>query len=99
MLGSIRRSPAQQRALQQVEAWTRERFGLTDDAVVMVSEIQCALPGCPPLETVIAFWTAPDARHHCKVFKAVQDVLAEDLPYAWMKGSLRVPAGEGCDCC
>lgn len=99
MLGSAQRNPAQRQSLERVEAWTRERFALPEDAVVMVSEVQCALPGCPPLETVIAFWTAPDERHHCKVFKAVQQVVADDLPYAWMKPSLRAAAGSGCDCC
>ena len=99
MIGSSRRSPQQRQSLERVEAWTRERFALDADATVLVSEIRCSQPGCPPLETVIAFWTAPDSRHHCKVFKPVQEVVPDDLPFAWMKPSLRVPAGEGCDCC
>jgi len=67
-------------ALERVEAWTRLRFKLADDAVVLVSEIACGLPGCPPLETVVAFWTQGDARHQFKVFKPVVDVLMDDLP-------------------
>jgi hypothetical protein len=99
MFGSMRPDPAQRQSLERIEAWTRARFDLASDAVVMVSEVQCSQPGCPPLETVIAFWTAPDARHHCKVFKPVQQVVVDDLPYAWMKASLRAVAGEGCECC
>ena len=36
--------------------WTRERFRLAADAIILVSEIACGLPGCPPLETVVVFW-------------------------------------------
>ena len=49
-------------------AWTRARFALPEDAVILVSEIACGLPGCPPLETVVAFWT-DDRRHRFKLFK------------------------------
>ena len=99
MLGSFRKSPAQLQALDQVQVLTRERFKLDRDDVVLVTELVCALPGCPPLETVVAFWTDGDRRHHFKVFKPVAMVLGDDLPYAWQKNSLFALEGEGCDCC
>ena len=74
------------------------RFRLDDDVTVMVNEIECRVPGCPPLETVIVFWTAPDRRHHWKVFKPVADVAEDDLPPWWMKDRLIVQDG-ACDCC
>src|SRR5256885_12878890 len=52
------------------------------------SEVACALPGCPPLETVVAFWTDADTRHHFKVFKPVAEVAPDDLPPAWLKNAL-----------
>jgi len=57
------------------------------------------LPGCPPRETVVAFWTAEDRRHHFKVFKPVADVVSDDLPPAWLKDALVIPPGGDCDCC
>ena len=99
MFGSARTDAALRPSLDRIEAWTRERFTLGDDAVVMVTQVACAMPGCPPLETVVAFWTAPDARHHFKVFKPAPDVSPDDVPFAWMRASLRVADGEGCDCC
>ena len=99
MLGSLRRSEAQFEALERVEAWTRRRFALPADAVVMVSELACALPGCPPLETVVVFWSAEGTRHHFRMFKPVADVVEEDLPFAWLKDSLAVPEGFVCECC
>jgi hypothetical protein len=98
MLGSGKKSAAHIHALERVKAWTRVRFSLSEDAVILVSEIACSLPGCPPLETVIAFWTG-DGRHHFKLFKPVEEVIDEDLPPYWMKDALVVPEGAGCDCC
>jgi hypothetical protein len=34
-----------------------------------------------------------------KVFKRVTEVVADDLPYAWLKDALVLPDGAGCDCC
>ena len=64
----------------------------------MVAEIACALPGCPPLETVVAFWTE-GGHHHFKLFKPAQEVAEDDLPPYWMKNSLIMPDGYACDCC
>ena len=86
-------------ALERVEAWTRLRFKLADDAVVLVSEIACGLPGCPPLETVVAFWTQGDMRHQFKVFKPVTDVVVEDIPPVWLKGALLAVDVIECGCC
>ncbi len=65
----------------------------------MVTELTCALPGCPPLETVVVFWTADQTRHHFKVFKRAVEVKDDDLPYAWMKPALAVPEGFDPSCC
>ena len=93
------RSAAHQQAAERVAAWTRERFSLPPQAAVLVAEVNCAVPGCPPLETVVAFWTDDGTRHHFKLFKQVEAVLADDLPYAWLLRSLAAVEGDGCDCC
>lgn len=102
MLGHLRNAAlrdSQTQALERLQDWTRARFALDAEQVVMAAELRCALPGCPPLETVVVFWTAPDARHQFKLFKPAQQVQPEDLPYVWQKNGLRVDAGTGCDCC
>ena len=96
---SLKRSPEHLDALARVGAWTRERFTLSETATVLVTELACGLPGCPPLETVVAFWTAEAKRHHFKIFKPVGEIVRDDLPFAWLKDSLAVPDGFGCDCC
>jgi hypothetical protein len=96
---SLKNPPEHREALARVQAWTRERFKLTEAATVLVTEIACGLPGCPPLETVVAFWTEDATRHHFKIFKPIREVVVDDLPLAWLKDSLAVPDGFGCDCC
>ena len=98
MLGFIKKSPDHRAALDRVREWTRVRFRLPDDATIVVSEIACALPGCPPLETVIVFWEG-ETRHHFKVFKPTIEVVDDDLPFAWLKDALAVPEDFVCDCC
>jgi nitrate reductase delta subunit len=99
MLNSLQRSPEQLEALARVREWTRARFDLSEDVAILVSEVACGLPGCPPVETVVAFWTADATRHHFKIFKRVEEVVRDDLPYAWLKDALAAPDGFDCDCC
>ena len=99
MLRSFDKRPDRLRALDRVREWTRARFKLTQDAPILVSEVACGLPGCPPLETVVAFWIDGDTRHHFKVFKRVEEVVPDDLPPIWLKNALVAVEGEGLECC
>ena len=98
-MGSLKKSPQHLEAADRVKEWTRDRFSLPEDAAILVTELTCATPGCPPLETVVAFWTAPERRHHFKIFKPVAEIMGDDLPPAWLKDALVVPDGGECDCC
>src|SRR5262249_10922835 len=99
MLRAFRQRPQYLQALDRGEECTRSRFKLPADAATLVMEVACALPGCPPLETVVAFWTDADTRHHFKVFKPVAEVVPDDLPPAWLKNALIAIEGEGLECC
>ena len=81
-----------------MEAWTRSRFDLPRESVVSVSQIECAVPGCPPQETVVMFWIGP-VHHHFKVFKPVTEMAAEDVPPAWLREALAAVDGAECGCC
>ena len=97
MLAFSKKSPKHIAALDRVREWVCVRFRL-GEAAILVAEVACAVPGCPPIETVIAFWS-DDRRHHFKVFKPVADVVEDDLPPAWLKPALAVPDDFQCDCC
>jgi hypothetical protein len=97
--GASRKSPGHLDAVERLKDWTRGRFALADEETVLVAEIAIALPGFPPLETIVAFWTVDGTRHHFTVFKPVESVVEEDLPPAWLKDSLALSEGVECACC
>ena len=98
MLGFIKKDHQNSALTERVRRWTRERFKLADDETVMVSEIACRVPGCPPIETHVVFWTAI-GRHHFKVFKPLGELSEDDLPPAFLKNALVALEGFDCDCC
>ena len=65
--------------LARVRVWAREVWGLGEEDSVIVTELQCSEPGCPPLETVVLIAAAgrPTVQHklHCPA----GDVRLEDL--------------------
>jgi hypothetical protein len=81
----------------RLKEWTRSRFALPRDATVSVSQVECTIPGCPSVETVVMFWTGAQ-HYHFKVFKPLAEVRPEDLPPAWFKEALAASPGE-CGCC
>ena len=98
MFASVRKAPERLRAVDRLAQWTRERFDLATEATVSVAEVACTLPGCATLETVVMFWIA-EQRYQFKLFKPMAEVVADDLPYAWLKEALAVQEGAGWECC
>jgi hypothetical protein len=98
-LGLPRKDAADRVARARVEEWTRERFALPETDAILVAEVACGLPGCPPIETVVAFWSDEGPRRQFKLFKPIAEIERNDLPPRWMKDALIFVEGEGCDCC
>ena len=86
-------------AATRVKRWTRERFALDPQSVVLVTELESGPPGFPPLHTVVAFWTAERRHYHFRVFKPLEAVLEDDLPPSWYREALAVRPGIDCGCC
>jgi nitrate reductase delta subunit len=98
-IGAFKTEPVHLDAVARVQDWTRSRFVLGEAAAVLVSELECRRPGCPPLETVVAFWTEDDQRRHFKVFKPVAEVVESDLPPLWLKDALCAEPDDEFACC
>ena len=73
MLAFTKKSPEHTAALDRVRGVGARALPAPDDTAILVAEVACAVPGCPPIETVIAFWS-DERRHHFKVFKPVAEV-------------------------
>jgi hypothetical protein len=98
-IGAYKTEPDHADAVERVQTWTRDRFSLPEDATVLVSELVCTRPGCPPLETMVAFWTQDVSRRHFRMFKPVTEVAAEDLPPAWLIDALYAEDDDEDACC
>jgi hypothetical protein len=97
--GATRKGAAHVDAVERLKDLTRLRFALGPDDTVMVTEEKPSYPGCPPAETVVAFWVGGRTPHHFRVFKAAQDVQETDIPPAWMRDALGGVPGIACSCC
>ena len=97
--GAMRKGIAHLEAVERVKDATRARFALREADTVLVSESAATLPGFPPHETKVVFWTADGTRHHFKVFKPVEEVGEADVPPAWLRQTLTAAEGVECSCC
>jgi nitrate reductase delta subunit len=94
-LGRTAPEPAELVQLENIRGWTRRRFKLAPDAAVLVAEVACAMPGCPPLETAVAYWTADEQRHQFRLFKPLGEIVYDDI--GWLMASEH--DGVVWDCC
>jgi nitrate reductase delta subunit len=77
-LGLTKKGPGLSAEQERVRTWTRKHFNLGDEETIMVSELPCSDPGCPPVETNVVFWTQA-GRHQFKVYKPLAEVIPDDL--------------------
>jgi hypothetical protein len=66
-------------ASARVRQWARELWQLGDEDSVLVTQLRCSEPGCPPLETVIVIAAAGQPTVQHKLHKPTAEVSREDL--------------------
>ncbi|MBK6697961.1 MAG: hypothetical protein IPG50_38100 [Myxococcales bacterium] len=80
--------------MRALKAAARTLFDAADDDAVVVNELSCTEPGCPPIETVVALLRAGSEPRQVKVHKPVGEVTEDDLRVAIQKGhEHRHPSG------
>jgi hypothetical protein len=67
---------------QKIKEWVAACLSNSSQIQVVVTELECAEPGCPPKETVIALIYPNTAPKQFKVFKAIVDVTEADVSAA-----------------
>ncbi|WEK49496.1 MAG: hypothetical protein P0Y66_17435 [Candidatus Kaistia colombiensis] len=71
-------------AAARIKNWTRSALCLDDAARVLVHELACSRPNCPPRETVILIVPATDAApFKIALHRAMRDLTENDLRRAW----------------
>ena len=66
-------------ALARVRGWARELWRLDDEDSVVVTELACSEPGCPPLETVVLIAAVDRPTVQRKLHLPAAHVRFEDL--------------------
>lgn len=64
---------------RRIKDWVREVLAPGDDVTILVSELTCSEPGCPPIETVIALFKGREEPTKYKIHRASADVTREDV--------------------
>ena len=85
----IRRPGENRDAVLALRDVIRAHFALGDAAVIVVAQLNCQTPGCPPVETLANFWDAAGERYRLRFFMPVAQVTPEDLPPRWLLPGLR----------
>ncbi len=67
---------------RKIKDWTREALNLSDEYSILVTELQCSEPDCPPIETVIAVLGPRGMKYQQKVHFVVPNsiCLSRRLP-------------------
>lgn len=63
----------------RIKSWARSAWSLPEETTVMVTELECREPGCPPIETVIAFLEGPGKTTQFKIHKTTDEVTQQDV--------------------
>ncbi len=72
-------SPRRRENHANLKRWTRELLELGNECTLTISELRCAEPDCPDLETVIGISVTPGQWHKLRVPKPSAEVTRADL--------------------
>jgi hypothetical protein len=72
-------APGKADTARRIKEWVRELLAPGDDVTVLVSELTCSEPGCPPVETVIALFRGKEepVKHH--IHRPSAEVTRDDI--------------------
>jgi hypothetical protein len=65
-------------ATARVKAWATAALAPDHERAVLVTELACSEPGCPPVETVIAL-LGPGEPQRWKIHKPVAELTEDDV--------------------
>lgn len=67
------------RLVEQVKSWVHQALHPDEDTSIMVTELRCSEPGCPPIETVIALLKTAHPTSQYKIHKAIAEITQTDI--------------------
>jgi hypothetical protein len=77
---------------RQIKRWVAEVLDLPPQVLVMVAELSCSEPGCPPVETVISIQRAGAPPRVHKIHRPAAEIAQGDLLRALSENAVEPPA-------
>jgi len=65
--------------LDQIRYWTRQNLDFPPDAPIVIKEVPCVKPGCPPIETALMVFLKGEPPRFYKIQKIINDVTFDDV--------------------
>jgi hypothetical protein len=73
------RNDASPQKLKEMKQWVQETLALPPETTILIMELACTEPGCPPLETVVALLRGPGDSSQQKIHRSIADVTRDDI--------------------
>jgi hypothetical protein len=74
--------------VREVKDWVRAASGVGEDVTIMVSELSCSEPGCPPYEVVMAVLRPGQPPIQRKLHQRLMELSREDVSALWAPGAM-----------
>jgi G3E family GTPase len=65
--------------LDQIRFWMRQNFGFPHDAPIVIKEVPCVKPGCPPIETTIMAILSHEPPRLFKVQRTINEITFDNI--------------------
>ncbi len=65
--------------IDQIRYWTRQNLEFPPDAPIVVKEVPCVKPGCPPIETAIMVFLKGEPPRFYKIQKTINETTFDDI--------------------
>jgi G3E family GTPase len=65
--------------LEQIRYWMRQNFGFPKDAPIVIKEVPCVKPGCPPIETSIVAILKHEPPRLFKVQRTINEITFDNI--------------------
>ncbi|MBI3000665.1 MAG: GTP-binding protein [Deltaproteobacteria bacterium] len=65
--------------LDQIRYWTRQNLGFSPGVPIVVKEVPCVKPGCPPIETALVVFLKDEPPRLYKIQKTINEVAFDDV--------------------
>ena len=73
------RATGDDKHLATLKEWASDLLPASVETTIMITELHCSEPGCPPVETVIALLSRANGIQQYKVPKPLQEVTRDDI--------------------